>query len=75
MIDSLEQFLQIYSDIRFNPCKMIGKTDKSVQLHLYQVPIIHFINTENELYQISVFLQLKTKLLAYIQPPVKNSRV
>ena len=32
---------------------MIGKTDKSPQLHMYQVPIIQFINKEHELYQLS----------------------
>ena len=32
---------------------MIGKTDKTPQLHMYQVPIIQFINKEHELYQLS----------------------
>jgi len=32
---------------------MIGKTDKSPQLHMYQVPLIQFINKEHELYQLS----------------------
>ncbi len=32
---------------------MIGKTDKSPQLHMYQVPLIQFINEEHELYQLA----------------------
>ena len=45
--------MQAYSAIGLKPCKMIGKTDKSPQLHMYQVPIIQFINKEHELYQLS----------------------
>jgi len=45
--------LQGSSEIGLKPCKMIGKTDKSPQLHMYQVPIIQFINKEHELYQLS----------------------
>jgi IS5 family transposase len=32
---------------------MIGKTDKTPQLHMYQVPLIQFINKEHELYQLA----------------------
>ena len=32
---------------------MIGKTDKSPQLNMYQVPWIQFINKEHELYQLA----------------------
>ena len=32
---------------------MIGKTDKTPQLHMYQVPIIQFINKKHELYQLA----------------------
>jgi transposase, IS5 family len=32
---------------------MIGKTDKTPQLNMYQVPIIHFINEEHELCQLA----------------------
>ena len=32
---------------------MIGKTDKTPQLNMYQVPIVQFINTDHELYQLS----------------------
>lgn len=32
---------------------MIGKTDKTPQLNMYQVPIIQFINRDHELYQLS----------------------
>jgi len=45
--------LQAYSEIGVKPCKMIGKTDKTPQLRMYQVPLIQFINTEHELYQLS----------------------
>lgn len=32
---------------------MIGKTDKSPQLHMCQISIIQFFNKEHELYQLS----------------------
>jgi len=32
---------------------MTGKTDKSPQLHMYQVSIIQFINKEHEFFQLS----------------------
>ena len=32
---------------------MIGKTDKTPQLNMYQVPLIQSINKEHELYQLS----------------------
>ena len=32
---------------------MIGKTDKTPQLNIYQVPIVQFINKDHELYQLS----------------------
>ena len=45
--------MQAYSEIRVKPCKMIGKTDKTSQLHMYQVPLIQFINKDHELYQLA----------------------
>ena len=45
--------MQGFSDIGLKPCKMIGKTDKTPQLHMYQVPIIQFINKKHELYQLA----------------------
>ncbi len=44
--------MQAYSEIRVKPCK-IGKTDKTPQLHMYQVPLIQFINKDHELYQVA----------------------
>jgi IS5 family transposase len=32
---------------------MIGKTDKTPQMNMYQVPLIQFINKEHELYQLA----------------------
>ena len=32
---------------------MIGKTDKTPQLNMYQVPLLQFINKEHELFQLS----------------------
>ena len=32
---------------------MIGKTDKTPQLNMYQVPLVQFINKEHELYQLA----------------------
>jgi hypothetical protein len=32
---------------------MIGKTDKSPQLHMYQVPLVQFIDKEHELCQLA----------------------
>ena len=32
---------------------MIGKTEKNPQLNMYKVPLIQFINTEHELYQLA----------------------
>jgi len=32
---------------------MLGKTDKTPQLNMYQVPLIQFINKEHELYQLA----------------------
>jgi IS5 family transposase len=45
--------LQAYSEIGIKPCKMIGKTDKTPQLNMYQVPLIQFIDKEHELYQLA----------------------
>ena len=45
--------MQGSSEIGLKPCKMKGKTDKSPQLHMYQVPLIQFINKEHELYQLA----------------------
>jgi hypothetical protein len=32
---------------------MIGKTDKTPQLNMYQAPLLQFINKEHELFQLS----------------------
>jgi IS5 family transposase len=45
--------LQRYPEIGIKPCKMIGKTNKTPQLNMYQVPLIQFINKEHELYQLA----------------------
>jgi 3'-phosphoadenosine 5'-phosphosulfate sulfotransferase (PAPS reductase)/FAD synthetase len=42
--------LQAFSEIGLKPCKMIGKTDKTPQLNMYQVPLLQFINKDHELY-------------------------
>ena len=45
--------MQVYAEIELKPCKMIGKTDKTPQLNMYQIPLIQFINKEHELYQLA----------------------
>jgi transposase, IS5 family len=45
--------LQGYSEIEVKPCKMLGKTEKTSQLNMYQVPLIHFINKDHELCQLA----------------------
>ena len=45
--------MQGFIEIRVKPCKMIGKTDKTPQLNMYQVPLIQFINKEHELYHLA----------------------
>ena len=42
--------MQAFSEIGLKPCKMIGKTDKTPQLNMYQVPLLQFINKDHELY-------------------------
>jgi IS5 family transposase len=43
--------LQGYPEIEVKPCKMLGKTDKTPQLNMYQVPLIQFIDKSHELCQ------------------------
>ena len=45
--------MQGYSEIEVKPCKMLGKTDKTPQFSMYQVPLIQFLNMEHELCQLS----------------------
>ena len=47
---------------------MIGKTDKTPQLNMYQVPLVQFINKEHELYQLAERInwdELKQDLSVY----------
>jgi len=32
---------------------MVGKIDKTPQMDMFQTPLIHFINKQHELYQLS----------------------
>ena len=45
--------MQGFYEFSVKPCKMIGKTDKTPQLNMYQVPISQFINKEHELCQLA----------------------
>ena len=45
--------MQGFAEIRVKPCKMIGKTDKTPQLNMYQVPLVQFINKQHELCQLA----------------------
>ena len=45
--------MQDFPEIGVKPCKMIGKTDKTPQLNIYQVPLVQFINREHELCQLA----------------------
>jgi len=41
--------LQEIAYFREKPCKMVGKIDKTPQLSIFEVPLVHFINMEHEL--------------------------
>ena len=45
--------MQGYPEIEVKPCKMLGKTDKTPQLNMYQVPLIQFIDKSHELCQVA----------------------
>ena len=45
--------MQDFPDIVIKPCKMIGKTDKTPQLNIYEVPLVQFINKNHELCQLA----------------------
>lgn len=45
--------MQGYPEIGLKPCKMLGKTDKSPQLNIFQVPLVQFIDMTHELCQVA----------------------